>query len=202
MTTTEITPAPPVGPADDAASPSTKVFTAQVFDEGEKVLDELYPDQRSRRDAVVELLRSNHDEITPDAVRVVLDAFGGADPDAALEMVVALYGPYGIDASFGEHDLELELAPAVLWSVATFYEDGEGHSIEHYPSREQRLDSLRGRAASLVGLEYPADFFDEADERKCLVAIERLLAPAGGRVHLVSARKEAASGIYRTGLAA
>jgi hypothetical protein len=170
-------------------------FTAVVFDEGSAVLDESYATRSARRDAVVDVLLGNHDEVDEAIVQGILDPFGGADADATLAQITALYGDYGVDVHLGEH--RRDVGPSVLYSAFTHYGDDNSTFVEHYGTRDDRLKVLRQRAADLAE-GYPAEFFDNADEEACKKVIEYRLAPTNGQLFLFEAQREAEGGAYRS----
>lgn len=176
--------------ASDRAYETT--YTAVVVDDATVVLDESYDTESERRDAVVSLLRSNHDEVDEADIEAILAPYGGASADEALEQVVSLYADFGVDVHLGEH--LRDVGPAVLYSAFTDYGDGT-HFAEHYGSRDERLKELRLRAAN-ISVGHPAEFFDNADELTCKQLLEFALTPTNGRVHLFEATREDVGGAY------
>ena len=171
----------PEGAITDRAFVPT--YTAVVLDDAAIVLDEQFDNPSARRDAVVQLLLVNHDEVSEDEVNEILEPFGGANADEALRQVVALYAGFGIDVRLGEY--QRDAGPVVLYTTFTDYGDGKT-AIEHYPTREARLKELRQRAVNLSE-GYGADFFDTADEETCKKHIEFSLTPLRARVFIVEA---------------
>jgi hypothetical protein len=169
-------------------------YTAVVFDNAAAVLDESYATKSDRRNAVVELLLTNHDEVPAEDVAAILMPFGGANADVALAEVAGLYAEYGVDVHLGEH--LRDVGPAVLYSAFTDYGDGTTFA-EHFGSRGQRLKELRQRAAN-ISEGYPGEFFDNADELTCKKIIELALTPTNGRIHLFDARRQDVGGAYIT----
>jgi hypothetical protein len=171
-------------------------YTAVVLDDATVVLDEQFENPSARRDAVVQLLLVNHDEVSAEEVDEILAPFGGANADEALRQVVALYAGYGVDVHLGEY--QRDAGPAVLYTTFTDYGDGKT-AIEHYPTREARLQELRQRAANLSE-GYTAAFFDTADEETCKKHIEFALTPSRGRVFILEANRhdEGESYSYQT----
>lgn len=167
-------------------------YTAVVFDKGVPVLDESYATESERRNAVVELLLTNHDEVPAEDVAAILTPFGGADADEALRQVIWLYADYGVDVHLAAH--VRDVGPAVLYTAFTDYGDGNTF-VEHYGSRDERRTELRQRAANLAE-GYPVEFFDNADEDTCKKVIEYHLASAKGRLHLFDARRQDVGGVY------
>lgn len=82
--------------------PQRTCYSATIVDGGELVLTELYPERWQRRNAVVELLDVNHDEVDAADVQAILDSFGGADPDQALARILALYADLGVNVYLAE----------------------------------------------------------------------------------------------------
>lgn len=169
-------------------------YTAVVIDDATVVLDGSYDTPSARRDAVVELLLANHDEVPAEDVAEILAPFGGANADAALAKVVWLYAEHGVDVHLGEH--QRDVGPAVLYTAFTDYGDGTIWA-EHYGSRDDRLSELRQRAANFAD-GYPVEFFDNADEETCKKVIEFALTPTNGRLHLFDAERLAVGDVYVT----
>lgn len=160
-------------------------YTAIVIDEAAVVLDHSYDTPSARRDAVVELLGANHDEVPTEDVEAILIPFGGANADVALAQVVGLYADYGVDVHLGEY--LCDVGPLVLYSSFTDYGDGTTF-VAHYASRDERLAELRQRAADFSE-DYPMEFFDKADEETCKRLIEFALTPTRGHLHLFDAKR-------------
>lgn len=181
-------------PEEAAERAYETAYTAVVFDKATPVLDESFATASARRNAVVELLLNNHDEVPAEDVAEILIPFGGANADEALRQVIWLYADYGVDVHLGEH--LRDVGPAVLYSAFTDYGDGTTF-VEHYGSRGERLKELRQRAANLSE-GYPIEFFDNADETTCRNVIEARLDPTNGRLHLFDARRQDEGGVYVT----
>ena len=169
---------------------SRTVFSAAVAHEGAIVLNEAFATAHERRDAVVEHLRVNHDEVESETVALVLDRFGGASPDTAAEAVFALYEESvmgQLSLSLGES--ELDDGPAVLYGTLTDYGDGT-IAAEAQGSAEERLDALRDRAGQfyedLSGEELP----ENTDETFLVHVMNTLfLDPTKGRAQLFEMRR-------------
>lgn len=171
-------------------------FTAVMIDDAQVVLDESFDTASARRDAVIETILANHDEITTEEVEAILAPFGGANADAALSEVLALLSEAGapVDVHLGEH--QRDVGPVVLYTTFTDYGDGSTY-IEHYGSRDDRLVQLRQRALN-VAVGYPQEFFQNADEETCKKVIEGAIAPGGGRLFLLDAERHAAGEAYES----
>lgn len=160
-------------------------YHALVVDEGTVVLDQHFSTDHERRDEVLELLKANHDEVSAEEVQDVLDRFGGADPERALQTATALYADFGVDLHLS--DRQIDLGPSFVYTTLTEYGDGTG-SIEHYGSRDERLTALRERALMLDD-KHPAEFFLDADENECLLVLQYAIAGTKGRVVLFQAKR-------------
>lgn len=169
----------------EATRATTTEYTVLVTDELNTVLNDAYPHPSARRDAVIELLLENHDEVEQSEVDEILGSFGGANADVALNDVVTLYVERGasIDVTVGTR--ERDLGPMRLYSAFTDYGNGS-YWIEHYPSADDRLESLRERAFAL-STETEENAFAEADEETCRRALDGALASTRGRVVLIEA---------------
>ena len=173
--------------AEDASQRAfAMAYTAIVFDDGSPVLDEVYPTPHARRDAVVELLLTNHDEVPATNITAILAGFGGAAADTALQQIAWLYAEYHVDLHLGER--LVDVGPSVLYTAFTDYGDGTTFA-EHYGDRDERLAELRQRATNLAE-SYPLEFFTTADEEVCRKAIEFHLVAANGRLHLFDAQRQ------------
>ena len=161
------------------AMPQRTCYSATVVEDGESVLIELYAERWQRRNAVVELLGINHDEVDVADVQAILDSFGGADPDEALAQITALYADFGVDVYLD--DVSVPSPPQELWSVYTDYGDGT-YALEHFYSREQRRESLRERCETL-STETPEDL----DEQGYVDLVRTALQLTSGTVSLHSA---------------
>lgn len=169
---------------------SRVVFSAAVAHDGEIVLNEAFATAHERRDAVVEHLTVNHDEVEGETVALVLDRFGGASPDDAARTVFALYEESvmgRLSLSLDEH--ELDDGPAVLYGTFTDYGDGTV-AAEAQTSAHERLDALRERVEQfyedLSGEELPED----ADEAFLVRVMNTLfLDPTKGRAQLFEMRR-------------
>jgi len=177
---------------DGAARHHTPTFTAVVVDGATVVLDEQFENRSARRDAIVQLLLVNHDEVSEAEVEDILAPFGGANADEALSRVTALYAGYGVDVHLGEY--QRDAGPAVLYTSFTDYGDGTTF-IDHHPSRKARLKMLRQRAADLTE-HLDGSFFDTADEETCRRYIEFALTPTRGRVWLTEAARHSDEEVY------
>jgi hypothetical protein len=171
-------------------------YTAVVIYGPEVVLDESYPHQSARRDAIVELLLANHDQVSKQDVDAILAPYGGAGADAALAEVFGLFFQYEPDLDMHLGERQRDVGPAVLYSAYTEYGDGTTVA-EHYGSRDERLQQLRQRAAN-VAEGYPLEFFQNADETTCQKVIEYMLRPTNGRLHLFDAKRQAEGDAYIT----
>lgn len=168
-------------------------YAVLVVDDEQVVLDERFDNPSARLTAIVELMLANHDEVAHQDVNDVLAPFGGANPDAALAQVMALYATCGVDVDLHLSEHQRDVGPAVLYTTLTDYGDGQLF-IEHFPTAGERLRDLRQRAAN-VEPDREVDFGD-ADENACVTAIEFGLLPTKGRVHLLEASRQAAAEIY------
>lgn len=181
---------------------SRTVYSSVLVDGGDVVLNEVHATRAERRDALVDCLRQNHDEVDPREVDAVLDGFGGADPDGAAERVFALYESAvtgGLAMALSEH--ELDDGPAVLYATFTDYGDGTVAGEMHASAEERRL-ALRERAIAfyedLSGEGLPLD----ADEKTLAGIMTNLfLSDPDGRVVLFEARREAEGDTWRSELA-
>lgn len=171
-------------------------FTAVMIDDTQVVLDESFDTAAARRDALIETILANHDEITTEEVEEILAPFGGANADVALGEVLALLNEVGVpvDVHLAEH--QRDVGPTVLYTTFTDYGDGSTY-VEHYGSRDDRLLQLRQRALN-VAVGYPGEFFQNADEETCKKVIEGALAPGGGRIFLLDAERHAAGEAYES----
>ncbi|MFF2053842.1 hypothetical protein ACFVU2_19715 [Leifsonia sp. NPDC058194] len=185
------TPEPPA-----PARAYAPAFNAVMIDDAQVVLDESFDTASARRDALIETILANHDEITTDEVEEILAPLGGANADAALGEVLALLNEAGVpvDVHLAEH--QRDVGPAVLYTTFTDYGDGSTY-VEHYGSRDDRLLQLRQRALN-VAIGYPSEFFQNADEETCKKVIEGALAPGGGRIFLLDAERHAAGEAYES----
>lgn len=159
--------------------PQRTCYSATVVDGGEPVLTELYPERWQRRNAVVELLDVNHDEVDTADVQAILDSFGGADPDEALAQIAALYADFGVDVYLA--DVSVPTVPQELWSVYTDYGDGTC-ALEHFYSREARRQNLHERCETLL-TKTPTDL----DEQGYVDLVREALQLTSGTVSLHNA---------------
>lgn len=182
-----------VAPASTERAYST-VYSAIVVDDTVVVMDELFPNPSARRDAVVGLLTSNHDEVTTEEIESILAPFGGANADVALQLVLAAFQQAGASVDVVLNERQQDVGPAALFTTFTDYGDGT-YVVEHYGSRQIRLDQLRIRAEA-VATDYPDGHFDDADEESCRKALEYQVARNSGRVYLMDASRHAAADVY------
>lgn len=159
-------------------------YTVLVTDELDTVLNEAYPHPSARRDGVIELLLANHDEVEEAEVVELLASRGGADADAALNDVVALFNDRGAQISVTTGERQRDVGPLWLYTAFTDYGNGS-YWIEHYPTKADRLAELRQRALSLT--EDSSSDFSDADEEACQRVIDGALARTRGRVVLIEA---------------
>jgi hypothetical protein len=192
MTLSSTFSAPENDPENDPERAYELVYTAVIFYDNETVLDEVYATASARRDAVIAVLGSNHDEIEPEEIEAILGPFGGADATTALGQVISLYADYDINVHLGE--VTRDVGPAFLYTSFTEYGDGTTF-VEHYGSRDERLTELRLRAMHLDDGS-PVEFFDNANEATCKDTIEERLTPFGGRLHLFDAQRQDVDGAY------
>lgn len=160
-------------------------YTVLVTDELDTVLNDAYEHASARRDAVVELLLANHDEVEQSEVDEILLSYGGANADVALNEVVTLLVERGAEIDVTVGTRERDLGPMRIYSTFTDYGNGS-FWIEHYPTAEARLASLRERAFTLSDTGDVAMFAD-ADEDTCRRAIDGGLAPTRGRITIIEA---------------
>lgn len=160
-------------------------YTVLVTDELNTVLNDAYDTPSARRDAVVELLLENHDEVDKSEVDEILAPYGGANADVALNDVVCLFVERGaqIDVTVGTR--ARDLGPMRIYSIFTDYGHGS-YWIEHYPTAAARLSSLRERALTLSDAG-DQTVFDDADEDTCRRAIDGALASTRGRITIIEA---------------
>jgi hypothetical protein len=158
-------------------------YTVLVTDELDVVLNDAYPHPSARRDAVIDLLLANHDEVEQHEVDEILAPFGGANADAALNEVVNLFVERGTGITVTVGERERDLGPMTIYTAFTDYGDGS-YWVEHYPTREARLAELRDRAGALS--ESHASF-EDADDETCRRAIDGELSKTRGRVILIEA---------------
>ncbi len=185
-----------VDPATRPSRAYETVYSALILVDGERSLEEEFPTQAERRDAVIEWLLHHSDEIDREDVDEALAPFGGANADVALDQVLELY------ADAGEDDFDLYLSeakrdvgPQTLYSTLTDYGDGSLY-VEHHPTPEARLVQLRQRALTLDS-RHPEDFFLTADEATCQKVIETALMSSGkARVYLFEADRAAEGETY------
>jgi hypothetical protein len=171
------------------------MYTAVVVDSSETVLNELFAEPHMRRDAIIELLMANHDEVSATDVEEILAPFGGAQADVALENVIELYIEAGVDIDvyLGSH--AIDAGPARLYSTFTEYGDGTSF-VEHHSTKEDRLQELRDRVAGLItGFDTAEEITATATETSCQKFIESQLASTNGRVILFETLRQS-DGVY------
>lgn len=172
------------------ALPQRTCYSATVVDDGQPVLTEIYPEPWQRRNAVVELLSLNHDEVEPADVQDILDRFGGADPDEALAQIASLYADFGVDVYLA--DVQIPQIPQEIWSVYTDY--GNGDSImEHFYSQEDRRQALIERCQTLTGDPVAHD----QSEEHYVAVVRDVLKLTSGSLELRTARLSEDSTYYR-----
>lgn len=194
----------PTAPAAESAERAVKtVFGAVVFDDTALVMNESFEHAGARRDAVLDLLASNHDEVSQEEIDEILASFGGADADVALSEVVTLFVERGAKVSVSLEEKEVDAGPALLFGVFTVY-SAEDHdfSLELYSTAEERRKALEARVSHFYtgadGGELP-----EGTDAETLVKIidTQFLLPTRGRARLVEVRKEASADVWRSDLA-
>lgn len=172
----------------------TTEYAALVIDGDQVVLDERFDNPSARLTAVVDLMLTNHDEVAPQDVNEILAPYGGANPEAALAEVMALYANWGVDVDLHISEYQRDVGPAVLYTCLTDYGDGTMF-IEHFPTASERLADLRQRAANVDTIR-TGEFYDDADEEACRTAIEYALLSTRGRLYLLDAKREAVGEVY------
>lgn len=156
------------------------------------VLDAAFENPSARLTAIVDKLLEMHDEVASGDVAELLAPFGGANPEAALQLVIELYANHGVDVDLHCSEHARDAGPETLYTAFTEYGDGVT-VVEHYPSAHQRLAELRLRAEHLSDT-LPRSYFRTADEDACKAVIEHVLAPA--RLHLLQASRQAVGEVY------
>lgn len=173
---------------DEAARPVRRrrtVHSAVIVHDGNVVMNEVFESAHDRRDAIVEHLRVNHDEVESDVPVRVLDRFGGASPDEAVLTVFACYeDAVNEQLLLDLAESEIDDGPAWLYGTLTDYGDGTV-AAEAQGSEQGRADALRERVSmfyeDLVGEPLP----DDADEAFLSRVMNTLfLDPARGRLYL------------------
>lgn len=164
-------------------------YYALLLDENTTGLFSGFPHASARRDAVIEALTSNHDEVTAAEIDDVLAPFGGANADEALAQVVQLFVEQGADITVTLETVMVDAGPYKIYSVITDYNDKETPVIaEHYESAAKRLQELRERADNVSDGVVVSDFdFSLADEGQCLAVLNTMLLPTNGKVMLTEA---------------
>lgn len=167
----------------------TPRYYALLLDEGSTGLFSGFPHASARRDAVIDALTSNHDEVEPAEIEAVLAPFGGADADEALAQVVNLFVEQGADITVTLETAMVDDGPFKIYSVITDYNDGSTPVVaEHFESKQDRLQALRERADNVYDRRVQGDFdFCLADEAQCLNVIRAMLLPSQGTVMLTEA---------------
>ncbi len=170
------------------------IYTAVVLDNEALVLVEDFAHASARRDAVVELLLVNHDEVEPERIERILAPFGGANADVALGHITALYEPYGIKVFLTEKTRPRELA--ALYTIFTDYGDGDTY-IEHYASQEARRDALLERVRQFYTDVDGNPLPDDVTEAALTQILETLfLISTRGRVYLSQATRHASRDVF------
>lgn len=166
----------------------TPRYYALLLDEGSTGLFSGFPHASARRDAVIDALTSNHDEVEPAEIEAVLAPFGGANADEALAQVVNLFVEQGADITVTLETAMVDDGPFKIYSVITDYKDNVPVVAEHFESKRERLQALRERAANVYDRRVQGDFdFRLADEAQCLNVIRAMLLPTQGTVMLTEA---------------
>lgn len=120
-------------------------FALVITSDGALVNNTTHDTRRARRDACVDVLQAICGGTADDDVRDILRQFGGADPDAAIGQISALYAEEGIDIYLEDVPVPEERVPGLpvaLWSVFQGYDNASQNTILHFPSREERTDHL------------------------------------------------------------
>lgn len=185
-----------MSPHIDAPELATVVtYAAVVDDDGAIVLDESYDTPSARRDAVIDLLLSNHDEVEQSAIDEILAPYGGANADSALALVVELFVNAHVNITVHLTERTQNDGPAKIYTA--FTDHGDGNTvIEHYATQSARLAQLRLRAASVATADYADNFFDDADEETCRKVLEYHVTANNGRVYLMDAARQEADYVF------
>lgn len=133
----------------------TTQFALVITDDGELVNNTIHTTRQERRDACVRILKDACPDVKEAEVTDILLAFGGADPDAAVGSISALYAEYGVDIYLEDQTLPVD--PAInpglplLHSVFINYGDDESaaNSIVHFTDTAKRLEYLHQRLNNL-----------------------------------------------------
>lgn len=167
-------------------------YYALLLDENTTGLFSGFPHASARRDAVIEALTSNHDEVTAAEIDDVLAPFGGANADEALAQVVQLFVEQGADITVTLETVMVDAGPYKIYSMITDYNDSETPVIaEHYESATQRLHALRERAENVYDGNRGGDFdFRLADEGQCLAVLNTMLLSTNGKIMLTEAVRQ------------
>ena len=140
--------------------PDDTRYALVITRDGALVNNTTHDTRRARRDTCVGVLRAVCGDAVPFSdVRDILLSFGGADPDAALGQISALYAEEGIDIYLEDQAVPpapVRGVPVALYSVFLGYENNELNTINHFPSKEEREEHLH-RVLSSLGAAVPAD---------------------------------------------
>jgi hypothetical protein len=174
-----ITPGSPIGlrcactpprysqPAQSCAPPPsfqreeimpTSTATSTIYDliitnDGELVANSSHTSVHERRDAAVDALKGACSDVEEDEVTEILETFGGADADSALDQIKELYADYGYDVYLEEKSTPparlITLGLPTLHSVFVGHAKSSDNTISHFSTTEDRTEHLRQRLINL-----------------------------------------------------
>ncbi|MCB5280645.1 hypothetical protein [Arthrobacter sp. ES1] len=143
-------------------NPDTARYALVITDDGQLLNNTVHATRGERRDACVEVLKDACNDVTKAEVNDILLTFGGADPDAAIGSISALYADFGVDVYLEDQAVPEEPVtgvPVAMYSVLQSYENSAQNTIAHFPTKEARTEHLRKQLVRLIRLisEVPSD---------------------------------------------
>jgi hypothetical protein len=170
-------------------NPDTSRYALVITEDGQLVNNTVHTTRAERRYACVEALKETRADVPKNEVLDILLSYGGADPDAAIGSISALYAEFGVDIYLEDQATEEDDNPLglpLLHSVFIDYGEAENaaNSIVHFTDATKRADHLRQR---LINLHTAAELsLTEAELALRLQETLRALINDQVTVHLLS----------------
>lgn len=128
-------------------------FALVITSDGTLVNNTTHDTRRARRDTCVDVLQTIcGGTAAADEMRNILRLFGGADPDAAIGQISALYAEEGIDIYLEDQPVPAvpeRGVPVALYSIFEGYENSAHNTLTQFPSAEERTAALHRKLSNL-----------------------------------------------------
>ncbi|MEO3931327.1 hypothetical protein WMO79_00745 [Micrococcaceae bacterium Sec7.4] len=141
-------------------------FALVITEDGQLVTNTVHATRAERRDACVEALKDTRTDVRKTEVTDILLAFGGADPDAAIGSISALYADFGVDVYLEDQAVPEEPVagvPVAMYSLLQSYENSAQNTIAHFPTPEARHDHMRRQLNNLMAAVPPDEAISDTD---------------------------------------